>query len=43
MTSPAILGGAPPLAGLRTITIAFACALVIGWIGGLIYESGIDR
>jgi len=40
MTSTAVSIGAPALAGWRTITIALACALVIGGIGGLIGLGG---
>src|SRR6202140_3566547 len=40
MTSPAAPLGAPALAGWRTVTIAFGCALVFGGIGGLIGLGG---
>src|ERR1700681_948845 len=40
MTSPVASAAAPALAGWRTVTIALACATLIGGIGGLIGLGG---
>jgi uncharacterized membrane protein YfcA len=40
VTSPAISAGVPALVGRRTTTIALACALLIGGIGGLLGLGG---